>query len=94
MSPVEPYAEQGCLCVAEHRPKCLRTHTHHIVPIFCGGERVPGNEIELDPTTHDNVHVIHYEFLKQNGIIPRKLGQPWYAYRLAVQGFDRMQGPS
>ncbi len=81
---------QTCVCVAEHRPPALELVQHHLIPIYCGGLDVPENRIFICPTTHYGVHEIHRRILAAGAVVPRLTGEPWYAYRMAVQGFQWM----
>ena len=79
-----------CNCTAEHRPSVPYCHLHHLDPVGEGGPDTAENRISVCPATHDWTHVIFRGFQKAGKVIPRRIGQPRYAYRLAVRGYTRM----
>ncbi len=78
-----------CACVSEHRPQPPYVDHHHIDPIYRGGPDVASNKTTICSATHARVHTIFRTFEKAQGVVPRELGWPWYAYKLAVDGWQR-----
>lgn len=80
--------ERYCPCVSDHVPNAKVLHKHHIVPKAWGGtdgspqvvsKDVPGlidaNLIGLCPTSHENVHRLLNEFVRQDGVPPWEFAQ-------------------
>lgn len=80
-----------CECVKEHRPTMLEYNDHHIWPLGDGGPDHPSNRVPICPTTHANVHKIYRSFKAAGQVLPRQIGQPRYAYKLAVLGYTRFK---
>ena len=78
-----------CVCVAEHRPQNLYVDHHHIDALYAGGPDTPANLITVCRSTHDWTHKILRAFDKAGGVLIRHNGWPRYAYKLAVDGWQR-----
>lgn len=74
--------------MAEHRPTTLEIIKHHIIPIYCGGLDMEENSTHICDNTHRNVHEIHRPMWALKRVLSREIGQPWFSYRLAVQGIE------
>jgi hypothetical protein len=64
---VRPAGNKECKCVGKHVPLPSLLHSHHIIPLYYGGETTPGNLVWLCPTTHVNVHDLIREYEKAGG---------------------------
>jgi hypothetical protein len=84
-----PFQEHPCPCRSEHAPSVPWTHQHHIWPLYAGGPDTPENTVYICPATHDWVHVILRVFGNQ-GLCIRKREWPYFAYELAVRGWEKM----
>jgi hypothetical protein len=58
---------QVCLCVADHRPKVVELHEHHILPLYLGGADEPNNRVWICPNTHAATHELLRLYLKGGG---------------------------
>lgn len=86
-----PFEDHPCPCRAEHAPSVPWTHRHHVWPLYAGGPDVEDNVVYICPATHDWVHVILRAFDKAGEVVPRQRTWPYYAYSLAVQGYEKMR---
>ncbi len=88
--------EQVCRCVADHRPKVVELHRHHILPLYLGGPDVESNVVWICPNTHTATHELLRLYLK-GGVKP--LGEvvndfPVLARELAAEGWARWKASS
>lgn len=85
-----PFDKYPCPCRSEHAPSVPWTHGHHLWPLFAGGPDSPENLVYVCPATHDWAHVIWRVFEKNDGPVSRQRTWPFYAYNIAVEGWEMM----
>ena len=80
-----------CPCVAEHSPKLIEVHEHHIVPLYAGGPDTPSNIIRVCPNTHYATHALLRQYERHQGTPPWSIRRqfPRYAQELAQMGWER-----
>lgn len=82
-----------CICVGLHIPKPVELNLHHILPLSEGGDKTPGNEIWVCPTTHTNVHELLRHFYWTNGDVEWEVLKRCNAFTraLAKEGWRRIK---
>lgn len=85
-----PFETHPCPCRSTHAPSVPWTHRHHLWPLYAGGPDDEGNVVYICPATHDWVHVMWRVFEKAGGPVSRERHWPYYAYEVAVVGWQKM----
>ncbi len=82
---------QVCRCVADHRPKVIELHEHHILPRYLGGSDDEDNVVWICPNTHAATHELLRLYLKGGTKPPADVVDdfPMLARELAAQGWER-----
>ena len=76
-----------CVCVRNHTPMLRISEAHHVWPVGMGGPEHPATLLGLCPTTHDWVHGILRDFVK-NGWHRHRHTEPFYAFQVATLGWQ------
>jgi len=63
------------------------SEAHHLWPVGMGGPQHPSTLLGLCPTTHDWVHAILRDMVK-NDYHPRRRHEPAYAHHVATLGYQ------
>ena len=62
-----------CPCVQHHEPQVTRTQSHHVLPLYAGGQTTDKKGLgytpkqPLCPTAHDEVHILLEEWAVLEG---------------------------
>lgn len=94
----DPDDGQTCRCVAGHRPGPMVLNAHHVWPISAGGPDVAANRVWVCHSSHDSIHILLAEMLRQGrrltyGECQVIFDDPvnHYCHGIAVLGYDRIQ---
>ena len=60
-------ADKVCPCVAEHVPKAVELHRHHLLPSYLGGGDTDDNLVWICPNTHAATHELLRLYLRAGG---------------------------